>query len=88
MPAQELVVLAKRMAAAAGGCCPLRAERQSACVEDQVSTLVSDTPAIPLTFCPPVPGINLISLDISMTCQWGLGILRGESLQAAHANGL
>lgn len=45
LPAQELVVFAKKMAAAASRCCPLRDELQSACVEDQVSTLVTHLPS-------------------------------------------
>nr|XP_021512110.1 alpha-fetoprotein-like [Meriones unguiculatus] len=40
MSAQELVVLTKKMAAAAGRCCPLTAERQSACVEDQAKLIL------------------------------------------------
>lgn len=46
LSAQELVMLAKKMAASANRCCPLRDELQSACLEDQVSTLVTHLPSL------------------------------------------
>lgn len=65
LSAQELVVLAKKTAAAARRCCPLRDELQSACVEDQVSTPVTHLP-----FLSPVPRNQPRFLDIPMTYQW------------------
>lgn len=46
LSAQELVMLTKKMAASANRCCPLRDELQSACLEDQVSTLVTHLPSL------------------------------------------
>ncbi|XP_052055283.1 alpha-fetoprotein-like [Apodemus sylvaticus] len=40
LSAQELVVFAKKMAAAASRCCPLRDELQPACVEDQAKLIL------------------------------------------------
>lgn len=39
-------MLAKKMAASANRCCPLRDELQSACLEDQVSTLLTHLPSL------------------------------------------
>lgn len=60
---QELVVFSKKMAAAASRCCPLRDELQSACMEDQVSTLVTHLPSLSV-------GNQPHFLDVYMTYQW------------------